>query len=154
LAEPSKPRNVFVPLKHWDHGFESHSKHGCARMSAFSVLMLSSVDGGYLRLADPPSKESYQESVRFILSGNWLEGFIRQTRRRTKKKTLFAATVQLTPFSLPRPFCNTVTNVDRPRYVDNNIPLTVISLTVGTNHRHRGVSLPAYHEHCSHSQVR
>jgi hypothetical protein len=60
---PSSLKYV-LPLEHWDHGFESHSRYG--RVFAFCCVVLSCVKVEALRRADPPSKEFYQLCNRFI----------------------------------------------------------------------------------------
>jgi hypothetical protein len=53
--------NRLLPLEQGDHGFESHSRHGCLiYMCLYSVFLLSCVEVVALRRADPPSKESYR----------------------------------------------------------------------------------------------
>jgi hypothetical protein len=44
-------------LKHWDRGFESHSRRGCL-YAFFSVFVLFCVQVAALQRADPPSKGS------------------------------------------------------------------------------------------------
>jgi hypothetical protein len=56
--------NCIRPLKHWDHGFESHSRHGC-------LFVLFCVQVVALRWANPSSKESYRLCKR---SRNWKSG--------------------------------------------------------------------------------
>jgi hypothetical protein len=51
------------PLKHWDRGFESHSRHGY-RLSAFNLCSCCLVYAAALRRADPSSKESYRLPIR------------------------------------------------------------------------------------------
>jgi hypothetical protein len=55
----------FRPLKHWDRGFESLSKHGS--MSAFLLCLCCPVHVAALRQADPPSKEPYRLCITFIV---------------------------------------------------------------------------------------
>jgi hypothetical protein len=66
MATPSKERNILSLLKHWDRGFESHSRHAC--LSAFLLYSFCPVQIAGLRQADPPSKESYRLSIRFIIT--------------------------------------------------------------------------------------
>jgi hypothetical protein len=73
------------PLKHWDHGFESHSSRGC--LSTFFQCLCCPMQIVSLRRADPPSKESYRLSARFtfselILKGNMPHSLIREGGRR------------------------------------------------------------------------
>jgi len=56
--------NCLRVLEHWDRGLKFHSRHEC--VSAFICAVLSCVWVEALRRADPPSKESYQLSNRFI----------------------------------------------------------------------------------------
>jgi hypothetical protein len=58
--------NCLRPLKQWNRGFESHSRRGC--LCVYSVFVLSCVQVAALRLADPPSKESYRLCIG---SRNW-----------------------------------------------------------------------------------
>jgi hypothetical protein len=67
------------PLEHWDHGFESHARHGY-KSTYFSVFVLSCVgsglcDGMNLR---PMNPTSWSVSFRLILDGNRPESLIRQ----------------------------------------------------------------------------
>jgi hypothetical protein len=45
VAARSKARTVFRLLEHWDHMFESRSRHGC--VSTFFCVMLSCVGSGF-----------------------------------------------------------------------------------------------------------
>jgi hypothetical protein len=54
--------NRLRPFEHWDHGFESQSKHGC--LCAFILFVLFCVYVAALRLADHPSKDSYRLCIR------------------------------------------------------------------------------------------
>jgi hypothetical protein len=58
--------NCFRPLKHWDHGIESHLRNG--GLCAFMLFILSCVQKAALRRADPPFKESY---LLCKISRNW-----------------------------------------------------------------------------------
>jgi hypothetical protein len=51
--------NCLRLLKHWGHGFESHSRHGCLSVCVYIVFVLSYVGSGLAMRADLPSKESY-----------------------------------------------------------------------------------------------
>jgi hypothetical protein len=51
--------NCLRPLERWDRGFESHSRHGCLRLSCVYVNF---VQVAALYQADPPSRESYRFS--------------------------------------------------------------------------------------------
>jgi hypothetical protein len=44
FAGPNGRTYCLRPLEHWDHGFESHSRHGC--VSAFFCVVLSCVGRG------------------------------------------------------------------------------------------------------------
>jgi hypothetical protein len=48
-------------LKHWDRGFESHSKHGCLFVRLFCVCVALCVQVATLQRADPPSKVSCRQ---------------------------------------------------------------------------------------------
>jgi hypothetical protein len=72
------------PLKHWDREFEPHSRHGY--VSAFTLCMCCLGQVEVLRRTDPPSKGSYQLSVRsiiseLILNGKRSEGLIHQRKK-------------------------------------------------------------------------
>jgi hypothetical protein len=60
VAARSKGMNCFLPLEHWDRGFESHSRRGC--LCSFILCLCCPVQVANLRRADPPSKESYRLS--------------------------------------------------------------------------------------------
>jgi hypothetical protein len=51
----------FLPLRHWDCGFESLSRHG--PMSAFLLCSCCPLQVESLRQAVPPSKEKHQISI-------------------------------------------------------------------------------------------
>jgi hypothetical protein len=68
-------------LEHRGHGIESHSMHG--RISVFRLWLCFSVSA--LRRADPPSMESYQVFIRFIVTDS-LRNVIRSEGLISQKK--------------------------------------------------------------------
>jgi hypothetical protein len=67
MAARSLDKTYLRVLKHWDHGFESHSRHGFLRLFC-PVLIVA------LERAGHPSRESYQLFTRFIISDLILNG--------------------------------------------------------------------------------
>jgi hypothetical protein len=53
-----KGMNCLCSIEHWDHGFESHPRHGC--LCFYSVFVLSCVQVAALQQADHSSKEFYR----------------------------------------------------------------------------------------------
>jgi hypothetical protein len=60
-----KNENCLRPLKHWDRGFESHSRHGC--LCAFILCFVLFC----VWRANPPFKESYRLCIGLR---NWKSG--------------------------------------------------------------------------------